>query len=116
RWFVDLTTKLAMGDMHQVVNINGNTAVSNAALGVNTLAPGGLYALPTNMGHFSRDQFAVIPEIGVNLGYQITNNVRAFVGYNLLYLSSVVRPGDQMNRALNVSQLPPGGLQGAPLP
>jgi hypothetical protein len=58
--------------------------------------------------------------VGVNLGAQITPRLRARVGYTFLYWSEVSRPGNQIDRALNPTQIPgPTGspaLVGAPRP
>ena len=35
-----------------------------------------------------------LPEIGVNVGYDVTPRLRVQAGYTFLYLSNVVRPGD----------------------
>ena len=35
-------------------------------------------------------------EATVNLGYWLTPHVKAYVGYNCLFWSNVVRPGDQI--------------------
>jgi hypothetical protein len=67
---------------------------------------GGLLAAGPNIGTFSQSRFSVVPEIGVNLGYWLLPNVKAFVGYNMLYWSNVVRPGDQIDRVVNVSFVP----------
>jgi len=56
RWFLGGTAKLAMGSMHQIVVIDGFT--SSSAAGTQR---GGLLALPTNIGHYSRDTFALVP-------------------------------------------------------
>jgi hypothetical protein len=48
----------------------------------------------------------VVPEIGVNLGYDITPRLRAYAGYNLIYWSTVVRPGEQIDRVIDVTQVP----------
>lgn len=119
RAYLGVTGKLAMGVMHEEVTINGSTAFIPAATGVPVTAPGGLLALPSNIGSYSRNQFAVIPEVGVKIGYQITNHLSAYMGYNFLYVSNVVRPGDQIDRAVNTSQIPilrggAGGLGGGP--
>jgi hypothetical protein len=105
-WFVDFRGKVAVGVNHESLNIVGNELRTNAATGTPTLFQGGLLALPSNLGHFSRDHFAVVPEVGINFGYQVTDNVRAFVGYNFLYVSSVIRPGDQVDRVLDITQIP----------
>jgi hypothetical protein len=112
RWFLDLKTKIALGNVHQTVNIAGATVITDPALGVRTFA-GGLLAQPTNSGQFSRNRFAWAPEVGVNVGYQLTDHLRAFVGYDFLYLSSVVRPGNQVDFAVNSNQLAPP-LAGGP--
>lgn len=104
-WSLDVRGKLALGDTHQVVNVGGEQLVVSPA-GVITAATGGLLALRTNSGHFTRDRFAVVPEVGVNLGWQATDWCRLSVGYNFLYWSSVVRPGDQIDRVLDVTQIP----------
>jgi Putative beta barrel porin-7 (BBP7) len=107
RWFLDLNTRVALGDVHQVVEINGATLTSDPT-GV-SLSRGGLLAQGSNIGSYSRDRFAVVPEVGLNVGYQVTECLRVFVGYNALYISSVVRPADQIDRRVNPTQIPGGG-------
>lgn len=104
-WFLDLRGTVALGNTRQTVNINGNQAVTSPA-GVTSRFLGGLLALPTNSGRFRRDDFSVVPEVGVNLGYQVGPNLRMFVGYNFLYWSNVLRPGDQIDRVLDETQIP----------
>jgi hypothetical protein len=104
RWFLNANTRLAMGDIHQVVQISGATATSDAT-GTHT-SLGGLLAQGTNIGNYSRDRFALVPELGLNVGYQLTDCLRLFVGYNLLYVTTVVRPADQIDRIVNPTQIP----------
>jgi hypothetical protein len=106
RWFLDLKGKIALGSNNQVVNINGNTVITDPRTGTTALT-GGLLALSTNSGRFTREMFAVAPEGTINVGYQICENVRAYVGYNFLYISDVARPANQIDRAVNTSFLPP---------
>jgi hypothetical protein len=105
RFFVDAMGKVALGDIHQVVEINGTTTLTTPAGAVST-ASGGLLALQSNIGRNTHDTFAVIPEAGLTAGLQVTSHLRAFVGYSFLYCSDVVRPGDQINRTINPMQLP----------
>ena len=67
---------------------------------------GGLYALNSNIGHYKHSNFAVVPEFGLNVGYDVTSHMRAFVGYNFLYWSSVARPGKQIDRTLDENRIP----------
>ena len=119
RWSLTLLGKVALGNMHESVNINGSTTFLVPGLAPN-VQPGGLLALPTNIGRYERDRFAVVPEAGIKIGYQFSKRWRAFIGYSFLYLSDVVRPGNQIDRGINVTQLPsvlgPGTLVGAARP
>ncbi|HZT81310.1 MAG TPA: BBP7 family outer membrane beta-barrel protein, partial [Gemmataceae bacterium] len=104
RWSLNLRTKVALGDTHQAIRIAGLQQLTSPT-GVQAF-PGGLLALPSNNGYFTRDRFSVVPEVGVNLGFQATSNLRLFVGYTFLFWSNVARPGDQVDRVLDVSQVP----------
>src|SRR5262249_6596375 len=73
--------------------------------GTVVVLPGGLLALPTNIGDHSHDEFSVVPEFRINLGYQVTEHLRAFVGYTFLYWTQVVRPGEQINLNVNSTQI-----------
>jgi Putative beta barrel porin-7 (BBP7) len=116
RWFLGATGKVAVGDMQQSVSINGATVITGGP-GAGTF-PGGLLALKgTNIGTYNRDVFAVVPEVGVKLGFYFTERLRGFVGYDVIYASNVVRPGDQIDRNVNPTYQPNNGPpQGAPLP
>lgn len=105
RWMVELLSKLAFGNNHQVVTIDGDTVVTTGA--INMAFPGGILAQRTNSGRFARDEFAVLPEIGVTLGYQMTPRLKLTVGYTLVYLSNVVRAGDQIDLDVNPNLFPP---------
>jgi hypothetical protein len=104
-WSVDLRTKVAVGNTHQVVDINGFQNITSPA-GATSTFTGGLLALATNIGRSSRDHFTLVPEVGLNVGYQFSEHWRAFVGYDFLYWSHVLRPGDQIDRGLDVTFIP----------
>jgi hypothetical protein len=104
-WSLDLLGKLAIGDTHEVVEIAGGQLIVSPS-GAVTTANGGLLALSTNSGTFTRDRFAVLPEVGATVGWQPTDWCRLSVGFNFLYLSSVVRPGDQIDRVLDETLIP----------
>jgi hypothetical protein len=108
-WFIDGRAKVAFGNTTQTVFINGQTTITTPGVGTVT-GPGGLLALPTNMGRYHRDTFSVVPEFGVNFGYYITPYIKVYVGYTFLGWTNVVRPGNVIDRQVNPSQLPPGGV------
>jgi hypothetical protein len=101
---LELQGKVALGATHQVVEISGFTSIT--ALGVTSTAPGALLTGPGNLGHHNRDKFAVAPEASVNVGYNFHPNWRVVAGYNLIYWSNVVRPGDQIDRVVNPTTAP----------
>jgi hypothetical protein len=123
KWSFDTTAKVALGDNHQTLNIAGATVVNGGAFGfANGTTPGGVFAEPSNIGQFHRDVFAVVPEVTFKVTYSVTPRVSTFVGYNFLYLSNSIRPGNEIDRNVNPTQnaffVPPGILTGpaAPLP
>ena len=61
-----------------------------------------MFAQPTNIGHYSRNVFAVVPEVGLSVGFEVTAWLRLSLGYNFLYWSDVVRPGEQIDRVIGV--------------
>jgi hypothetical protein len=95
RLFVTGTAKLAIGSTHEVVTISGNTNVMPLNADPVPLT-GGNYAT-LQVGRYSMNRFALSPEGQLNIGYQFTPCVRAQVGYTFLYLSSVARPGNQID-------------------
>ena len=97
---------MALGRSHQVLTISGQNSVQNAT-GVfepSRVVPGWIFSEPTNLGRYSRDPFAVVPEAELKVGYRFGANLSAFAGYNFLYWSDVVRPAEQINRVVNGSQ------------
>lgn len=99
---VSLVTMMALGPTHEVVDVAGNTKLLGSTLTV----PGGLLALPTNIGRQTHDEFAFIPQLGLTLAYRAGQHCRFSLGYDFLYWSRVVRPGDQINAVVNVTQAP----------
>jgi hypothetical protein len=110
-WSLDLLAKVALGVSQESVLIKGATQIASPGAPVQDYN-GALLALPTNIGGHTRDRFAVIPECGATVGYQVTAHIRATLGYTFLYWSDVARPGNEINRAVNPTQLAPGRLQG----
>lgn len=115
RWFLEGRTAVAMGTVVQTAQIGGSQSIQ-LVNGSTATAAGGLLALPdANIGTFTRNRFGVVPEVGLKLGLHVTPNLRLAVGYNFLYLNSVLRPGDQIDPGLDVTRIPnfplPGNIQ-----
>jgi hypothetical protein len=97
--------KIAAGAVHENLGINGNTTTTTAA-GVAQSLPGGLLALPSNIGNYGQTRFAFVPEGNLSLSYQLHPHIRIFGGYNVLYVSNVTRPGDAITNAVDSRQVP----------
>jgi hypothetical protein len=114
-WTLEWTGKVAVGGNYSTAQINGSTTIAVGG-GAPATSAGGLLALPSNMGNFSRTRFAVVPELSLKAGYQVTSQLRVQAGYDFLYWSNVVRPGNVIDTGINPSQIPPGALVGASRP
>lgn len=68
--------------------------------------PGGLLAAASNLGTFQLDRFSVVPEVTVQLGYRLSPAWQVYVGYNFLYWTNVLRPGEQIDRVVDLTQVP----------
>jgi hypothetical protein len=110
-WSLDLLAKVALGGMSQTVTISGNTVVTPPG-GSQSSNPGGVLALPSNMGQFTRSRFAVIPEFGVNLHRQLNPCWKVNLGYTIMVVTNVVRPGDQIDLNVDPRQFPPPATSG----
>jgi hypothetical protein len=107
-WFVNGSVKVALGDMFEQANRRGtftsNVFNSPAGGAVQSFSGFGAFVQPSNSGGAHRHEFAVVPEVGVNVGYSVRNGLRVFMGYDFLYISDVLRPGKQIDRTINFSQ------------
>src|SRR4029078_11666541 len=77
---------------------------------------GGIYALPNNNGTTTRLRFATASDFDIGLGYQWFDHVRLTAGYNLLFWTGVVRPGDLIDTRSTPNQFPPAPAGGPLLP
>ncbi|MGA2035840.1 MAG: BBP7 family outer membrane beta-barrel protein [Thermoguttaceae bacterium] len=107
-WSLEFVPKIAIGNVREVVDITGTTRTTNSSGAMSTVQ-GGLLALSTNIGSYVRDEFAVAPELGLKLGYQVSPHVRATFGYSFLLISNVARAAEQID--INVN---PTFLAGSP--
>lgn len=104
-WLVSGAAQVALGGMVQKVNVNGELVTNDFNnYGDTQTFAGGYFALPTNSGTRSRTVFAAVPELKLNIGYFFTPTATISIGYDLVYMSSVVRPGEQIDRSINPTQ------------
>ena len=110
-WWLEFATKMALGNNKRKVQINGNTTLATGGIAIPMT--GGILAQRTNIGSYSSDKFLIVPEIGIKFGVQLAPRLSVTTGYNFMYLSNVVRPGDQIDTVINPNLFPP---EVSPLP
>ena len=93
--------KVALGTTQEMINSNGVTIIPGG-----TSSNAGIFSSFSNSGRFTRSQFSVLPEVGASIGWQYTENLRFTLGYNIMYWSRVVRPGNQIDGVINPNQVP----------
>lgn len=107
RFDIDGRVSVALGGTHQELEISGYQAVTPPGGQTQTFT-GGLLAAGPNLGSFSRDRFSVVPEFTLNFGYMFSPNFRTHIGYNVIYWSDVMRPGEQIDRTVDLTYVPNG--------
>jgi hypothetical protein len=107
---------VALGSSHLVTDVNGATTEFGPGSPNPGTFPGGIFTQPSNLGRQAQNRFAVLPAGQVTTGFLILPNLRALVGYDFLYWSSVVRPGNQIDRSINPTQSLGGLLVGPAQP
>ncbi len=115
-----LLGQLGMGNMHEVVTITGQQSTWDTGQVPVPIYQGGLLALPTNIGTYTRDEFALVPEMEFKLIYHLTRRLDFSLGYSMIYWNKVALAADQIETnaagipVVNSSQIPKRG--GVPVP
>jgi len=118
RLVVNARASVAVGANENLIEVEGTASLQQPGVPLQ-VAQGGLLALNSNIGRRTENEFSVVPEVTFNFGYQMTDRFRMFTGYNFMYWTNVVRPGDQIDTVVDVTRVPfflPPGAQVAPFP
>lgn len=102
RLHLNATGKLALGVNHEEVNIFGTSTIIPPGGPISATA-GGAYTSPSNIGRTTHNEFAVLPQVTLQAGYDLTEHLRATIGYDFLYLNQVVRPGIEIDPRFGVA-------------
>lgn len=113
-FFLQGTAKLAIGDMQETVDVDG--FLSATSRNQTFLKRGGFFSQLTNIGRHTDDQLAFVPEVNVLAGTNLGKHASVFVGYNFLWISNVLRPGDQIDPVVNPFLVETGTLIGPARP
>ncbi len=113
KFSLTFTGGLALGVNHQEVEINGSQ-VRILPTGQVISSQGALLALPSNIGKHDRDRFAQLPFLGATLKLPVYENVIFTIGYSFLYLNDAVIAVNQVDRTIDISQIPSATAGTAP--
>lgn len=103
-WSAELTGRIGIGASREILSVDGGFASYNFQSIGYKAGSEGVFAQPANEGHFASTRLAFVPEAQFKLGYNVTPSIRLTVGYDVLYDSNVIRPGDQINRNIPKGQ------------
>lgn len=104
-WSLDVLSKVALGNLRSIADISGNSVITPTG-GASVTQTGGILTQSTNIGRYTNDEFAAVPELGFTVGYSLTPAWRVTAGYNFVYWSKVARAGDQIDRDVNPNLIP----------
>lgn len=102
-YYIDVLGKVGLGNMDETVTISGHSLSTVGATQFATNS--GLFTQATNIGTYNRSEFVAVPELGINLGWHLTDCIDFSLGYHLIYFSGVARPGDALDSTVNTSQV-----------
>lgn len=104
-FFCSASVKVALGGMNEKLKIIGDLFTNDFnALGPVQEYVGGYFAQMSNIGNYSKTKFAYIPEVNLNCGYQICENLDFNFGYTFLYVSKIFWAEDQIDSNINSTQ------------
>lgn len=107
RLSLNVLTKVAAGNLHQTIDIRGQTVTTVAGAPPPVTAVGGVYALSSNIGEYRRNDWTVLPEGGANLVWKFRSNMNLKFGYSVIYLTKAARADNQIDFTVNPNLFPP---------
>jgi hypothetical protein len=104
-----LAGKIALGVNDMTLDVSGLTTRTDSP----TYYPAGVLANTANVGRYRDSHYAFVPEGSLAIGWWFTPNLRLKVGYNVLYMSDVIRPGSHISNNVNPSAVPVDQVYGS---
>ena len=113
-WCANLEFKgdVGVGYNQQILSVMGATTLFSPAGAAPFLTPapvtagGGIQAVASNSGHFTKNRISTISDFGVCLELPVLEWLSLSVGYDLFVWTQVVRPASQLSRFIDTRQIP----------
>jgi hypothetical protein len=113
---IEVSAKFSFGGNSDVLRIAGQDSLSPVTRVSPILSSHeGFFAQPSNIGRYRPGYFAYVPEVQARVSYRITEHMSLTAGYDLLYWTAVLRPGNQIDSLINTTQTT-GPLSGPAYP
>ena len=100
-WSVQSQMQIAFGSMHQRAAAFGASSITVPGDDP-TFAEGGVFTTETNIGQIEQDEFCVVPEAAVTLGYRVRPGMELTFGYSFAYWSDVARAGNVIDQVVGL--------------
>ncbi len=111
---LETSFRVALGGTDQEATIMGSQ-VRTFANGATSTYAGGLLALPSNIGTRHNFEFTQIPEVQFKALWVVSKQITLSAGFSALYWTRVIRAAEQVDRSLDITQIPNfPGAAGAP--
>lgn len=109
-WFMEClcfetSARVAIGNTNQQIKVFGNQ-VRTFEDGSTTNSLGGLLALPSNIGKRNINKFTQVPEIDFKVKAPIGRYLTLSSGFSAMYWSNVLRASEQIDRSIDITQIP----------
>ena len=114
-WYIGVTGKFAAGYMRQRADLVGYSTLTTGT-GLVSTQPGGLFTVAQDLGRHHKDRFAILPEGGVTLGYQVLSWLKVSAGYTYMWTNTVIRPTNTISPFLNPNLVPVSPLYNGAAP
>lgn len=114
-WRLNVEGSVAFGQTDRTTTIAGQT-VTRTASGQTSTTSGGLLTQSSNSGTFDTDSFGVVHDLTLRARRHFHDGLSGMIGYGIYGWSNVGRAGEQIDRFVNPTQIPPGTLTGPSRP
>ncbi len=99
-FFLNLKAKVALGGIVKNIKTRGRLVTNDFDRFNDPQIFDGGYFVQYPRKH-TNTKFSVLPEVNLNVGYQVMDGCKIQVGYTFLYVSNVLRAGRVVNRDIN---------------
>jgi hypothetical protein len=89
------------GELTTALGVTEGSALVEGATTTTGTVPGALLGQPANSGVHHQSRFSVVERLGLKASWQLNPWLRTTLGFDGLWWTGVVRPGDQVNLAVN---------------